>query len=139
METLYARSANACHGHVIKKMFANAWKMATGIVRSCLCNVLTDEEYLDEVDRCKKAKDDVREFLQHVDDDESCLVRYYTFASNLMNALERCISSCISTVTTFRSKSVKKEKVWNAFHKVRLTEVDNLWQDLFAVSQDYPR
>ena len=59
--------------------------------------------------KLKKAKDDVRKFLQSVDDDEAC--RFDMFASNLMNALERCISSCISTGTTFRSKSVKKEKI----------------------------
>ena len=102
-------------------------KMATGIVQSCLCNILTDEEYLDEVDRCKKAKNDVREFLQSLDDDEACLERFDTFASNFMNTLERCISSCISAVATFSSKSVKKEKVWGAFHQVQLTEVVKLW------------
>ena len=49
-----------------------------------------------------------------------------------MSALDRCISSCISTDTTFRSINVKKEKIWSTFHTVRLAEVDKLWQDLFA-------
>ena len=106
--------------------------MALGIVRAGLCNVLTDEKYLNEVDRSRRAKDEVREFLQSLDDDEACLEQFDMFGSNLMNALERCISSCISTVTTFRSKSVEKEKIWGAFHQVWLAEVDNLWEGLFA-------
>lgn len=106
--------------------------MATGVVRSGLCNVLTDEEHLDEVDQSKKVKDEVRKFLQSLNDDEASLERFDTFASNLMSALDRCISSCISTDTTFRTINVKKEKIWGTFHTVRLAEVDKLRQDLFA-------
>ena len=52
--------------------------MGTGVVRSGLCNVLTDEEHLDEVDRSKKVKDEVRKFLQNLNDDEACLERFDT-------------------------------------------------------------
>ena len=78
--------------------------MATGLVRSALCAVLTDGEYLDEVERSKKAKDEVSQFLTILNDYEKCLEQFDIFASNLMDRLEKCLYS--SSAITCRSKSM---------------------------------
>ena len=110
--------------------------MATGLVRSALCAVLTDGEYSDEAERSKKAKDEVSQFLKILNENEKCLEQFDIFASNLMDRVDKCL--CSSSAITCRSKSVKKEKIWSAFHRVRLGKIDKLWRDLFAF-KDVPR
>ena len=97
--------------------------MSTGIVRSCLCSFLTDSCY-PVTERSKEAKQQVKEFIEAVTIESNQLV----FASKMIQAIERCFSSCSSTC---RSKSVKREKVWTAFHRMRMTELAQTWLDLF--------
>ena len=100
--------------------------MSTGIVRSCLCSFLTDSCY-PVTERSKEAKQQVKEFIEAVTIESNQLV-FDDFASKMIQAMERCFSSCSSTC---RSKSVKREKIWTAFHRMRMTELAQTWLDLF--------
>ena len=95
--------------------------MSTGIVRSCLCSFLTDSCY-PVTERSKEAKQQVKEFIEAVTIESNQLV-FDDFASKMIQAMERCFSSCSSTC---RSKSVKREKIWTAFHRMRMTLDENL-------------
>ena len=82
--------------------------MATGLVRAALCSILTDSDYLQDMERSKHAVEEVRQFIQAVNEDEPRLECFDKFASNLMKALEKCFFSCISNDGPCRSKSVKR-------------------------------
>lgn len=106
--------------------------MATGLVRAALCSILTDSDYLQDVDRSKHAVEDVRQFIQAISEEETRLELFDKFASSIMKALEKCFFSCISDGPC-RSKSVKREKMWSSFHQLRLGDIDKLWCSLFEV------
>ena len=44
--------------------------MATGLVRAALCSILTDSDYLQDIERSKHAVEEVRQFTQAVNEDE---------------------------------------------------------------------
>ena len=67
--------------------------------------------------RSKEAKQQVKEFIEAVAIESNRLV-FDDFASKMIQAMERCFSSCSSTC---RSKSVKR----------RMTELAQTWLDLF--------
>ena len=105
------KAAKPCHGHVM-------FKMSTGVVRAAICSFLTDSDHLQHVDRSKMGKEQVRQFLQAITENDSCLSVFDTFASSLLKVLEKCLYSSISTEVSCRSKSVKREKLWTAFHSL---------------------
>lgn len=104
--------------------------MSTAIVRAVLCSLLTDQDCLESVERVKQSKEEVRKFVQAITIDDSHLSQFDQFASSLMKLLEKCFFSCISK-DACRSKYVQREKVWAAFHQLRIGEAAKLWQDLF--------
>lgn len=105
--------------------------MSTGVVRSALCSHLTDQG-LDSVEHFRKIKEEVRQFVQVISQDDDHLSQFDAFASNLMKLLEKCFFSCISKDVECRSKYVQREKVWSAFHQLRLGGLNKLWHDLFC-------
>lgn len=62
------------------------------------------------------------------------LVQFDAFALNLMKMLEKCFFGCISENAKCRSKYVQREKLWSAFHVLRLGELKKLWQNIFSKS-----
>ena len=48
-----------------------------------------------------------------------------------MKRLEKCFFSCVSTEVC-RSKFVKREKAWRAFHQLRVGELGKMWCDFFG-------
>ena len=105
--------------------------MATGVVLAALCSILTDLDYLQDVDRSKHAVESVRQFIQSISKDETRLERFDEFASSIMKALEKCFFGCISDDGPCRSKNVKRERMWSSFHQLRLSDVEKLWCSLF--------
>ncbi len=110
--------------------------MSTAVVRSVLCSFLTDQDCLEGVERFKGLREEVRQFVQMIAMDDTRLSLFDDFASSLMKMLEKCFFSCI-TEDACRSKYVQREKVWAAFHRLRLQEAVKLWQDLFC--HGFPR
>ncbi len=47
------------------------------------------------------------------------------FASNLVRELEKCFFSCVSSDVPFRSKHMKREKVWSCFHSLRVSKLNS--------------
>ena len=113
----------------IRHKFRSA--MATGLVRAALCAILTDSDYLQDIERSRHAVEEVRQFIQAINEDEPKLERFDRFASNLMKALEKCFFGCISKDDPCRSKSVKREKIWSAFHQLRIGDAEKMWCSLF--------
>ena len=101
--------------------------VAGGKVKAVLCCFLTGQDHLDSVDRAKAAKEDVRRFLAAAIESSS----FDEFAAQLVRELERCFFSCVSADAPFRSKHIKREKLWRSFHRIRVTKVEKMWQDLF--------
>lgn len=102
--------------------------MSSGVVRASLCRFITEPEFRQDVERSKTAREQVNKFLQVVTED-SCVDLFDTFASNLVKRLEKCLYSCD---VPFRSSSVRREKLWVAFQRIRLHDIEKLWCDLFA-------
>lgn len=107
--------------------------MAAGLVRAALCSILTDNDHLDCVERSKAAKDSVTQFLKSVMEEDSCMDIFDEFASNLVRELEKCFFSCVSSDVPFRSKHMKREKVWSLFHSLRVSKLNKMWCDLFLL------
>ena len=103
--------------------------MATALVRAALCSILTDADSLQSVGAYRMAKEEVRKFLQIITEDER-LCKFDAFALNLMKQLEKCFFTCMPK--NCRSKCVKREKMWSAFHQLRIKDLSKLWQDLFS-------
>ena len=103
--------------------------MATGLVRAHLCSFITDSEFCDSSERSAAAKEEVRKFLQAIQED-SALQIFDEFASNLLKTLEKQFFACISGGHCWRSTNVQKEKIWSEFHKLRQNELPKLWCDL---------
>lgn len=106
--------------------------MSTALVRAALCSLLTeaDKECLESVGGYRKAKEEVRQFLQVITQDDEYISKFDTLALNLMKMLEKCFFGCMSKNDKCRSKCVKREKMWSAFHQLRIKELNKLWQDL---------
>ena len=49
----------------------------------------------------------------------------------MVKRLKKCFFSCVSTEVC-RSKLVKREKVWHAFHQLRVGELCKMWCDFFG-------
>ncbi len=105
--------------------------MAGGKVRAVLCSLITDNDHLDGFERSKAAKDDIRKFLTAVVEKDSCMNDFDEFASNLVKELERCFFTCVSAAVPFRSKQVKREKLWSSFHRLRVSKINVMWNNLF--------
>ena len=67
--------------------------MATARVRAALCSFLTDPSFLEDVERSKTAKEQLRKFLQAIPEDDS---QFDTLGASLMKALEKCLLLCAS-------------------------------------------
>ena len=88
----------------------------------------TDSEYLQE---SRHAVEEVRQFIQAINEDEPTMERFNRFASNLVKALENA-SFCISKDDPCRSKSMKGEKIWTIFHQL-IGEAEKMWCSLFEM------
>lgn len=104
--------------------------MASGTVRAVLCSIITDNDHLD-CERSKAAKDTVKQFLKSVMKD-ACMDVFDEFASNLVKELEKCFFSCVSSDVPFRSKHMKREKLWSCFQSLRVNKLGKMWRDLFV-------
>ena len=62
---------------------------------------------------------------------DSSMDVFDTFSSNLVKELEKCFFSACVSDAPFRSKHVKREKVWTAFSRLRINKLKNMWCDLF--------
>ena len=96
------------------------------VVRAALCEVMTVLER-DQVDEERSRK--VRLFIQAITMNESCVKHFDMFSSRLTNALEKCFFSYVSQDSSCRSRCARREKVWAAFHQLRMREVDRMWRD----------
>ena len=112
--------------------FPAKFEMATALVRAALCSFLTDPDFLDDGECSKTAKEEVRKFLQAITEDDCSLNLFDKLAASLMKALEKCFFSCVSSHAVCRSKLVKREKAWSAFHLLRIGEVGKMWCDFLA-------
>lgn len=106
--------------------------MSTGVVRSAICSLLVDQDCLESIQHFKEIKEEVRQFVQAITKDDSHLNQFDSFATKLMKLLEKCFFSCISEDVQCRSKYVQRERVWSAFHQLRIAEGSKLWRDLFS-------
>ena len=104
--------------------------MSTAVVRTVLCFFLTDQDFWGSMECFKESREEVRVFMQTIAKDDAHLNQFDNFASNLMKMLEKCFFSCV-TKHACRSKYMQREKVWAAFHQLRLPEAAKLWQNLF--------
>ena len=77
------------------------------------------------------AKEQVRKFLQIITEDDSSQNLFDVLAANVTKRLEKCFFSCVSTEVC-RSKFVKREKAWRAFHQLRVGELGKTWCDFFG-------
>ena len=107
-------------------------KMSTAVVRAALCTLLADEDCLSSVECVKQVREEVKQFLQVITQDDKRLGQFDTFASKLMKMLEKCFFGCVSESAECRSKQVKREKMWTAFHQLWIGELSKLWKGLFS-------
>lgn len=107
--------------------------MATGIVRSALCCVLTESDPMQDScgERIKESREQICRFLQALNEDQALEI-FDKFSSSLLSVLEKCVSTCLSSARPCRSKSVQREKLWSAFHNVSVGELPKLWSELFS-------
>ena len=85
--------------------------MATGVVRSAICCVLTEYDRTQDScgERVKESREQLTKLLQLINEDQALEI-FYKFSLSLTKALENCVSTCLSTVGLCRSKSVQREK-----------------------------
>ena len=103
--------------------------MSTAVVRTVLCSFLIDQDCLGGIECFRESREEVRVFMQTISKDDAHLNQFDNFASNLMKMLGKCIFSCIPKDACM-SKYVQREKLWAAFHRLRLQEAAKLWQYL---------
>lgn len=116
-----------CHGHVRSSPLTSSWKMSTGLVRAAFCSILTESVDLSE--RNKKAREDIRLFLEEITEDVA-LRTFDDFSHKLSSTIERSVSSQIAAAKTCRAKSVLREKLWRSFHQLRSKELKTVWIQL---------
>lgn len=102
--------------------------MARGVAQA-ICSFVTESNHLEDVERMRNAKQDAMKFLQTINEDESRLEQFNSFGTKLLTAL--VYAACCSSDTPCRSEDVKREKLWSAFHKLRVGAVDAMWRCLF--------
>ena len=100
-------------------------------VKAVLCSYITGYDHLDGEERPMAVKDDVRKFIAAVIENNSCNI-FDEFASNLVKELEKCFFACVSSDVPFRSKHVKREKLWRCFHRLRARKINRIWCKLFS-------
>lgn len=105
--------------------------MSTAVVRSAICSLLVDQDCLESIQCVKEVKEEVRQFIYAITVDDSHLNQFDSFATKQL--LEKCFFSCISEDVQCRSKYVQRERVWSAFHQLRIAEGRKLWCDLFSL------
>ncbi len=93
-------------------------------MRSAICSILTESKFSDESECWKAAKEQVTDLLQEIVDDKR-QSDFDDFATKLMNSLSKHFTS--DSTGNSRSRSVVKEKAWIAFHKLRISELPQLW------------
>ena len=108
--------------------------MATGIVRSVICCVLTESDPTQDScgERVKESREQTCKFLQAISEDQALEI-FDKFSSSLLTLLEKSLSTCLSSIGPCRSKSVQREKLWTAFHTLSVRELPELWYGLFEV------
>ena len=113
--------------------------MATGIVHSAICFVLTETDPMQMQDSCgervRESREQLCKFLQAINEDQTLEI-FDKFSSSLLSVLEKCLSTCLSSVGPCRSKSVQREKLWTAFHSLSIRELPKLWSELFTSGED---
>ena len=107
--------------------------MATGIVRSAICFVLTESDPMQDScgERVRESREQICKFLQALNEDQALEI-FDKFSSSLLSVLEKCLSTCLLSVGPCRSKSVQREKLWTAFHNLSVRELPKLWSELFT-------
>ena len=72
--------------------------MATGIVCSAICCVLTESDPSQEScgERVKQSREQICKFLQMINKDQAQEI-FDKFCSSLLTILEKCLSTCLST------------------------------------------
>ena len=72
--------------------------MATGIVRSAICCVLTESDPSQEScgERIKQSREQICKFLQVINEDQALEI-FDKFSSSLLTVLNKCLSTCLST------------------------------------------
>ena len=79
------------------------------------------------IDRAKKVG---RDILERVTAGEGEMTAFDEFALEITT----CLRSIVRPDVNYRSFAAKREKLWTAFHQIRLSEVPNIW-DNFLSSQ----
>ena len=72
--------------------------MATGIVCSAICCVLTESDPSQEScgERIKQSREQICKFLQVINEDQALEI-FDKFSSSLLTVLKKCLSTCLST------------------------------------------
>ena len=105
---------------------------ASSILRSILGAYL---EKMGSSDRGRVAKQQIIDFL-----DATCqkevLSDLEVFASSLLTLLENCFYSSLASSHLSRSKCIQREKLWVTFHRLRLDELNKIWEAFFSNHPD---
>ena len=97
--------------------------MASELVRRSLSAVIEEHTLQLDSHRIRGVKELVGNILKKISDGEPAVTAFDAFATELVSTLR----SAFSSHTTFRSSAAKREKVWSAFHQLRVAKLPSLW------------
>ena len=108
---LYNYKFGTCYGKMGKEM-------ASGLVWSALSNILTDSTFTGTSEGSKVSCEQVIALLDKISEDGYCDM-FEEFSIQLLTCLE---SLLITVYNGSVGSTVKREKLWSAFHQKRTTE-----------------
>ena len=98
--------------------------MSSGLVRCAILAVVEEQELLVTSARMDCVRTVAKSILERASSGEAEMTAFDAFALDLT----ACLRRILETESAYRSAAARREKMWIAFHQVRLTEMPRIWE-----------
>ena len=98
--------------------------MSSGLVRCAILAVVEEQELLVTSARMDCVRTVAKSILERASSGEAEMTAFDAFVLDLT----ACLRHILETESAYRSAAARREKMWIAFHQVRLTEMPRIWE-----------
>ena len=102
--------------------------MATDVVKAAILSILQDKDFDLQTPRMKIARESAQKMLDVISgENKSARDAFTRFATRLNKRLE-----ALATPSGCKKLSTQKQRLWSGFHSARISEICNLWTDMYT-------
>ena len=98
--------------------------MSSGLMRCAILAVVEEQELLVTSARMDCVQTVAKSILERASSGEAEMTAFDAFVLDLT----ACLRRILETESAYRSAAARREKMWIAFHQVRLTEMPRIWE-----------